>query len=91
VLRAPAEGGGEQYLELKVFEGIAERTGASFTRTGVRGRRGICRNLTALRAMCRRFGDGYYYLAESAWGEGVQTLDVRKVLWTVAAAGAGAG
>jgi hypothetical protein len=89
MLRAPAEGGGEQYLELKVFEGIAEPTGASFTRAGVRGRRGICRNLTALRAMCRRFGDGYYYLASSAWDGNLQSLDVRKTLWEVASAGAG--
>jgi hypothetical protein len=81
VLRPPTDGGGEQYLELKVFEGIAERTGASFSRTGVRGRRGICRNLTALRAMCRRFGDGYYYLAESAWDNSLSSLDVRKELW----------
>lgn len=89
MLRAPADGGGEQYLELKVFEGIAERTGASFSRTGVRGRRGICKNLTALRAMCRRFGDGYYYLAASAWDDSVQSLDVRKALWAVAGAGVG--
>jgi hypothetical protein len=87
VLRPPADGGGEQYLELKVFEGIAEPTGAAFSRTGVRGRRGICRNLTALRAMCRRFGDGYYYLAESAWDSTVQSLDLRKTLWGAAGTG----
>lgn len=53
--------------EVQVFDSIAERTGLRLDRAGVRGRAGVCRSLTELGAKCRRLGDGYYYIASSAW------------------------
>ena len=53
--------------EIQVFDGVAERTGVSIDRAGVRGRRGVCRSVTELTAKSRRLGDGYYYLASTAW------------------------
>lgn len=53
--------------EVQVFDGVAERTGVSIDCAGVRGHRGMCRSVTELAAKSRRLGDGYYYLASTAW------------------------
>ena len=64
--------------EIRVFEGIAERTGTRFDRAGVRGRRSICRSLSDLGAKVRRLGDGYYYLASAAWPADAVTVDLTR-------------
>ena len=64
--------------EIQVFNGVAERTGVSVDRDGVRGRRGVCRSMTELSAKCRRLGDGYYYLASTAWPADTKTVNVRR-------------
>ena len=61
-----------------IFDGIAERTGNCIDRAGVRGRRGVCRSLTALSATARRLGDGYYYLAAAAWPAESERLDLNR-------------
>ena len=53
--------------EIQVFDNVAERTGNRVERAGIRGRAGVCRSITELAAKCRRLGDGYYYLASTAW------------------------
>ena len=65
--------------EIRVFDGIAERTGTRLDRNGVRGRRSICRSLTDLAAKVRRLGDGYYYLSSSAWPEDQASVNLIKV------------
>jgi len=67
----------EQYDEVQVFDSVAERTGNLATRAAVRGRQGVCRSLTDLASKCRRLGDGYYYLASSAWPEEKSTVNLR--------------
>jgi hypothetical protein len=67
--------------EVQVFNGIAERTGVSLDRAEVRGRSGVCRSLTELCAKSRRLGDGYYYLASSAWPEGTKAVNLTRA-WT---------
>ena len=65
--------------EIRVFDGVAERTGTRLDRNGVRGRRSICRSLTDLAAKVRRLGDGYYYLSSSAWPEDQTSVNLIKV------------
>jgi hypothetical protein len=55
--------------EIRIFDGVAERTGTRLDRAAVRGRRVVCRSLTDLAAKARRLGDGVYYLATTAWPE----------------------
>ena len=62
--------------EIQVFDGVAERTGVILDRAGVRGHRGVCRSLTELTAKSRRLGDGFYYLASSAWPPNVQSVSL---------------
>ncbi|HEX8170953.1 MAG TPA: hypothetical protein VF824_10480 [Thermoanaerobaculia bacterium] len=74
----------KSFDEIQVYDGVAERTGVSIDRAGVRGHRGVCRSLTELSAKSRRLGDGYYYLAASAW-----PVDTRVVQLTRAWAALG--
>lgn len=53
--------------EIHVYDSVAERTGNQVGRAGLRGRAGVCRSLSELASKSRRLGDGYYYLAASAW------------------------
>ncbi|HEX8618701.1 MAG TPA: hypothetical protein VF911_14045 [Thermoanaerobaculia bacterium] len=66
----------QSFEEIHVFESVAERTGNRLERAGVRGRAGVCRSVTDLAAKFRRLGDGYYYLAASAWPEGTESLNL---------------
>lgn len=67
--------------EVQVFDGIAERTGVSIDRAGVRGHRGVCRSLTELSAKSRRMGDGFYYLASAAWPADTKSVNLTRA-WT---------
>ena len=60
---------GATFDEIRIFDGVAERTGTRLDRESVRGRRVVCRSLTDLVAKARRLGDGVYYLATAAWPE----------------------
>jgi hypothetical protein len=66
------------YDEIQVFDGIAERTGNHVDRSGVRGRRGVCGSVTELSAKSRRLGDGFYYLASSAWPKDETSVDLNR-------------
>ena len=71
----------QNYDEIRVYEGVAERTGNTFDRTTIRGRKGVCRSLTELRHKSRRLGDGYYYLATTLWPEAETALSLQQE-WT---------
>jgi hypothetical protein len=64
--------------EVQVFDGVAERTGVSVDRAGVRGHSGVCRSVTELSAKSRRLGDGFYYLASTAWPADAKSVNVRR-------------
>jgi hypothetical protein len=64
--------------EIRVFDGMAERTGTRLDRDGVRGRRSVCRSLTDLAAKVRRLGDGYYYLSSAAWPADAVTVNLLR-------------
>lgn len=68
----------QSYEEVNVFEGVAERTGNRLDREAVRGRRGVCRSLTALGAIVRRLGDGYYYLVAAAWPAELDKVNLKR-------------
>jgi len=71
----------KSFDEVQVFDGIAERTGVSVDRAGVRGHGGVCRSVTELSAKSRRMGDGYYYLASSAWPADTKSVNLTRA-WT---------
>ena len=64
--------------EVQVFDGVAERTGVSIDFTDARRHHGICRSVTELTAKSRRLGDGYYYLASSAWPAGTKSVNLTR-------------
>jgi hypothetical protein len=70
---------GKSFDEIHVFAGIAERTGNQVDRAAVRGHRGVCRSVTDLNAKTRRMGDGYYYIAATAWPADTKSVDLNQV------------
>jgi hypothetical protein len=71
----------QQFDELRVYEGIAERTGKTVDRNTVRGSRAVCQSVSELARKVRNLGDGYFYLASSAWPENADRLDL-TAKWT---------
>jgi hypothetical protein len=59
----------QQFEEIRVYEGVAERTGNTVDRKTVRGSQAVCRSMSELTRKARRAGDGYFYLAALAWPE----------------------
>ena len=53
--------------EVRVYEGIAERTGQTVDRDTVRGSKAVCHSVSELARKVRREGDGTFYLSTSAW------------------------
>ena len=70
--------------EIQVFDGVAERTGVSIDRNGMRRHRGMCRSITELTAKSRRFGDGYYYLVSTAWPPDTKSVNLIRAWVSVA-------
>jgi hypothetical protein len=71
----------QQFDEIRVFEGVAERTGTTMDRATVRGSATVCRSLSELTHRARRLGDGVFYLPVSMWPEGVTQLTLSET-WT---------
>ncbi|HSP14058.1 MAG TPA: hypothetical protein VLV78_04835 [Thermoanaerobaculia bacterium] len=73
----------QQFDEIRIVGGIAERTGNTVGRSEVRGRHDVCRSMTELARKFRANGDGYFYLAASVWPEGQTTVDLTTVWKTI--------
>jgi hypothetical protein len=56
-----------QFAEVRVYEGIAERTGVVVDRATVRGISTVCRSMAELTRKVRQHGDGNFYVAVNAW------------------------
>jgi hypothetical protein len=67
--------------EIRVVEGIAERTGNSVDRNTVRGSKAVCHSVGELSRKVRNQGDGYFYLATEAWPEDTTSI-VLTAKWT---------
>ena len=68
--------------EIRVFEGVAERTGVQFERASVRRSAGCCRSMSELARKARSSGDGCFYLPLDLWPADQERVDLRKV-WVV--------
>lgn len=64
----------QQFDEIQVFEGVAERTGTTVDRSAVRRSPSFCRSVSELTRKARRMGDGYFYLASLLWPENTTKL-----------------
>jgi hypothetical protein len=64
--------------EIRVYAGVAERTGAQFQRDAVRRSEGFCRSLTELIRKARASGDGIFYLPLDQWPADRENVEVHK-------------
>lgn len=69
--------------EVRVYMGVAERTGVQFERAAVRRSAGCCRSMTELIRKARGDGDGTFYVPAKVWPAGTDRLEVLK-RWVVA-------
>jgi hypothetical protein len=72
----------QTFAEIRVYEGVAERTGVNFERKDVRRSSGFCGSLTELVRKARAAGDGIFYLPVKVWPADTEKLDLRKP-WVV--------
>lgn len=72
---------GQQFEEVRVYEGVAERTGNTVDRDTVRGSKAVCQSVSELTRKFRREGDGVFYLASKAWPEDTEKI-VLTAKWT---------
>jgi hypothetical protein len=71
----------QQFDEIRVYDGIAERTGNIVDRATVRRSKSACTTLSELTRKVRRDGDGIYYLPTDIWPADSQTIDLTSK-WT---------
>jgi hypothetical protein len=70
--------------EIRVYDGVAERTGVQLDRTDVRRSGGYCASVTEFMRKARAAGDGIFYLPLALWPADTERLDLRKpwvVMW----------
>ncbi|HVR39555.1 MAG TPA: hypothetical protein VMU84_10710 [Thermoanaerobaculia bacterium] len=64
--------------EIRVYEGVAERTGVLFHRNAVRRSRACCTSLTELGRKVRSSGDGDFYLPLGLWPADTERVDLQR-------------
>jgi hypothetical protein len=72
----------QTFDEIRVYEGVAERTGVHFERSAVRRCGGCCGSLTDLIRKARASGDGTFYLPLNVWPADRERVELRKP-WVV--------
>jgi len=68
----------QPFDEIRVYEGVAERTGVQFERKEARHSGGCCRSLTELLRKARAAGDGYFYLPPNVWPPDTERIELQK-------------
>jgi len=68
----------QYFEEIRVFEGVAERTGVQFDRKDVRRSGGCCSSLTELLRKARAAGEGYFYLPLNCWPADTEQIAMQK-------------
>ena len=68
----------QDFDEIRVYEGVAERTGVKVERSMVRRSAGCCRSVTDLLRKARNSGDGTFYLPLDLWPSGQSQLMIQK-------------
>ena len=71
----------QQFDEVHVVDGVAERTGNSVDRSAVRGRATVTRSVSDLARKFRTHGDGYYYMAAGGWPAETTRIELTST-WT---------
>ncbi len=72
----------QSFDEIRVYGGVAERTGVQFERSAVRRSAGCCSSLTDLARKARALGDGCFYLPLASWPADKERVDLQKQ-WVV--------
>jgi hypothetical protein len=72
----------QTFEEIRVYAGVAERTGAHVERNAVRRSGGCCGSVTDLIRKARAAGDGTFYLALNVWPADTERVELRKP-WVV--------
>lgn len=67
-----------QFEEIRVVEGVAERTGVQLERSVVRRSNSCCSSLTELTRKARSIGDGIFYLPVHIWPADTERFELRK-------------
>lgn len=70
------------FEEIRVYGGVAERTGVQFERDAVRRSGGCCRSMTELIRKGRDAGDGYFFLPLDLWPADTERIELQKQ-WVV--------
>jgi len=72
----------QTFDEIRVYAGVAERTGAHVERNAVRRSGGCCGSVTDLIRKARASGDGTFYLPLDRWPAGTERVELLKP-WVV--------
>ena len=72
----------QSYEEIRVYDGIAERTGAQFERSEVRRSNGYCGSLTVFFRKARAAGEGTFYVPVGVWPADTERIELWKP-WVV--------
>jgi len=64
--------------EIRVYAGIAERTGVRFERSAVRRSAACCNSLAELVRKARASGDGCFFLPLEIWPAETEQVDLQK-------------
>lgn len=67
--------------EIRVFEGMAERTGEQLELGGLKAHTNGCTSMRDLVRKYRIFGDGHFYLALGNWPAGQPVVSLDNVKW----------
>jgi hypothetical protein len=72
----------QSFDEIRVYGGVAERTGTHFERSAIRRSSGYCRSLSELVRKARALGDGNFYLPLNIWPADTDRVELQK-RWVV--------
>ncbi|HEX9460208.1 MAG TPA: hypothetical protein VGA84_13735 [Thermoanaerobaculia bacterium] len=67
--------------EIRVYEGIAERTGELLELSGLKAHTNGCTSMRDLVRKYRIFGDGHFYIPRGNWPSGERTVSLDNVKW----------
>ncbi len=70
-------------VEISIFQGVGEPTGAVIERSAIRGKKGLCKSMRDLAIKSRVLGDGYYYIPVELWPDTKAPVVLHKHEWTV--------
>ena len=73
---------GQPFEEIRVYGGVAERTGVLFERNDVRRSDRCCSSVATLLRKARAAGDGMFYLPLNVWPADRERIELLKP-WVV--------